>query len=270
MLTLLSLLPFVNRILPAGQAGKPFFVIIAMKIHILLLTILVSISYNLFAQDTLPKFSVKNTGGGRIIVSWTNAYQLVKQINIQRSYDSLKNFKTILSVPDPMNKENGYADTKANRDDMFYRLFIVLDGTQFIFSKSKRPVIDSTQVSAGQKKVLDPFSAEINKPTRNMDSTLKANGYDSRNRPNIFVPSVYVYTARDGNIHLNLPDANTKKYSVKFFDENDNFLFEIKNLKEQSLIVDKTNFYHAGWFKFELYVDEKLKEKHKFYIEREF
>jgi hypothetical protein len=57
---------------------------------------------------------------------------------------------------------------------------------------------------------------------------------------------------------------------VKFYDENDNFLFEIKNLKDQSLIVDKTNFYHAGWFKFELYVDEKLKEKHKFYIEKEF
>lgn len=57
---------------------------------------------------------------------------------------------------------------------------------------------------------------------------------------------------------------------MKFFDESDNFLFEIKNLKEQSFIVDKTNFYHAGWFKFELYVDEKLKEKHKFYIGKEF
>lgn len=241
-----------------------------MKKYILLLTIFASVFYDLHAQDTLPRFSVKNAGGGRIIISWLNTYQVVKQINIQRSYDSLKNFKTILSVPDPMNKENGYADTKANSDNMFYRLFILLDGSQFIFSKSSRPMIDSTLVTVEQKKILDPFSAEINKPTRNMDSSLKANGYDTRNRPNIFVPSSYVYTARDGNIHLNLPDAGTKKYSVKFYDENDNFLFEIKNLKEQSLIVDKTNFYHAGWFKFELYVDEKLKEKHKFYIEKEF
>jgi hypothetical protein len=243
-----------------------------MKKYILLLTILASVSYRLPAQDTLPKFSVKNAGGGRIIISWLNTYQVVKQINIQRSFDSLKNYKTILSVPDPMNKENGYADTKASSDNMFYRLFILLDGSQFIFTKSKRPVIDSAQVqvNAEQKKVLDPFSNEVNKPSRAMDSTLKTNGYDSRNRPNIFVPSLYVYTARDGNIHLNLPDANTKKYSVKFFDENDNFLFEIKTLTDQSLIVDKTNFYHAGWFKFELYVDDKLKEKHKFYIEKEF
>ena len=237
----------------------------------LLLAIFASVSYQVPAQDTLPKFSVKNAGGGRIIVSWLNTYQLVKQINIQRSFDSLKNYKTILSVPDPMNKQNGYADTKANSDNMFYRLFIVLDGSQFIFTKSKRPVIDSAQMAAAeQKKVLDPFSAEVNKPSKNMDSTLKTNGYDSRNRPNIFVPSLYVYTARDGNIHLNLPDANAKKYALKFYDENDNFLFEIKNLKDQSLIVDKTNFYHAGWFKFELYVDDKLKEKHKFYIEKEF
>src|SRR6476646_11153890 len=129
-----------------------------MKRYILLLTILVSVSYNLPAQDTLPKFSVKNAGGGRIIISWLNTYQLVKQINIQRSFDSVKNYKTILSVPDPMNKENGYADTKASSDNMFYRLFIVLDGSQFIFTRSMRPVIDSTQISAAQKKILDPFS----------------------------------------------------------------------------------------------------------------
>jgi hypothetical protein len=241
-----------------------------MKKYLLLLTIFASVSYKLPAQDTLPKFSVKNAGGGRIIISWLNTYQVVKQINIQRSFDSLKNYKTILSVPDPMNKENGYADTKAGRDNMFYRLFIVLEGSQFIFTTSKRPVFDTALANAEQKKLLDPFSAEINKPSRTMDSALKANGYDSRNRPNIFVPSMYVYTARDGNIHLNLPDANSKKYSVKFYDESDNFLFEIKNLKDQSLIVDKTNFYHAGWFKFELYVDDKLKEKHKFYIEKDF
>ena len=130
--------------------------------------------------------------------------------------------------------------------------------------------MDSTQITAEQKKTLDPFSTEVNKPSRNMDSNLKANGYDSRNRPNIFVPSMYVYTARDGNIHLNLPDANSKKYSVKFFDESDNFLFEIKNLKEQSFIVDKTNFYHSGWFKFELYENGELLEKNKFYLPKEF
>jgi len=240
-----------------------------MKKFILLLLLIASICYRPAAQDTLPKFSVKNVGKNRILISWKNNYQVVKQISIQRSFDSLKNYKTILTVPDPSNKENGYVDTRAAADNMFYRLFIMLDGAMYIFSNSKRPMLDSLQLAA-QTKSLDPFSVEVNRPLKDIDSTLKSNGLDSRNKPNIFVPSMYVYTARDGNIHLNLPDAVSKKYSVKFYDENDNFLFEIKNLKEQSLIVDKTNFYHAGWFKFELFVDEKLKEKHKFYIEKEF
>src|SRR5712671_1280024 len=169
-----------------------------MKKYILLLVIslMASVCYSLSAQDTLPKFSVKNAGNNRVIISWTNNYQLVKQISIQRSFDSLKNYKTILTVPDPMNRKNGYADTKAASDNMFYRLFIVLDGSMFTFSNPKRPIIDSLQMSeAEQKKLLDPFSVEVNKPAKDIDSTLKASGLDSKNKPNIFVPSMYVYTA---------------------------------------------------------------------------
>ena len=242
-----------------------------MKKSILLLTTTVAAALflNLSAQDTLPKFSLKNLGNNRIIISWTNNYQKVKQISIQRSADSLKNYKTILTVPDPMNKQNGYADTKAASDKMFYRLFIVLDGSMYTFSSAKRPIFDSAMAEAEKKRLVDPFSIEVNRPGKSMDSTLTTNG-DTKKKSNIFVPSMYVYTSRDGNVHLNLPNAYSKKYSVKFYDENDNFLFEVNNLKYQTLIIDKTNFYHAGWFKFELFVDEKLKEKHKFYLEKEF
>ena len=246
------------------KESNSFFVIGMMNKYILLLLTMTAASVftRLQAQDSLPNFSVKNVGNNRIIISWLNKYQLVKQISIQRSYDSLKNYKTILTVPDPMNKQNGFVDTKAPNDQMFYRLFIVLNGAMFIFSKAERPFVDTLRIAeAERKKLLDPFSLEINKPIKNIDSTLNVAGLDMKNKPNIFVPSMYVYTSRDGNVHLNLPDAETKKYSVKFFDESNNFLFEIKNLKESSLIVDKTNFYHAGWFNFELYLDEKLKEK---------
>ncbi len=224
------------------------------------------------AQDTLPKFTVRNTGGGKIIISWTNQYTLVKQISIQRSADSARNYKTILSVPDPMNRQNGYVDTKAPSTNMFYRLFIVLDGSSFLFSTPKRPVIDSTTavVEQQQKKTMDPFSVDVNRPARGIDSSLKSNNLDAKNKPNIWVPSIYVYTARDGNIHLNLPEADTRKFSIKFFDENNELLFELKELKEPSLIIDKSNFFHAGWFHFELYADEKLQEKNKFFIEKEF
>jgi hypothetical protein len=47
-------------------------------------------------------------------------------------------------------------------------------------------------------------------------------------------------------------------------------LFELKNINEPALTLDKTNFLHSGWFKFELYNDEKLVEKNKFYLAKEF
>ena len=59
------------------------------------------VSATSFGQDTLPKFTVTNAGATRNIVGWVNTYGLVKQISIQRSFDSLTNFKTILSVADP-------------------------------------------------------------------------------------------------------------------------------------------------------------------------
>src|SRR5439155_26260704 len=85
-----------------------------------------------------------------------------------------------------------------------------------------------------------------------------------------FVPSFYVYTNREGYVFVNLPDAERKKYHIKFYEEDGSFLFELKNIKNTGLTLDKTNFYHAGWFNFELYDDEKLVEKNKFYLTRAF
>jgi hypothetical protein len=237
---------------------------------VLVFTITASLFTTLSAQDSLPAFSARNAGNNRVVISWLNKYQFVKQISIQRSADSLKNYRTIMTVPDPLNKENGFVDTKAPNDSQFYRLFIVLDGSMFIFSKPQRPEIDTEMVADAQRrKLLDPFSMEINKPAKLIDSSM-VNAKDTKNKPNIFVPSLFVYTARDGNVHLNLPDADSLKYSVKFYDERENFLFEIRKLKESSLIIDKTNFYHAGWFIFELFINDTLKEKSKFLLQREF
>jgi hypothetical protein len=222
------------------------------------------------AQDTLPSFSVRNVGNNRIIISWVNNYQMVKQISIQRSLDSLSGYKTILSVADPMTKQNGYVDVKAMNDHMFYRLFIMLDGAMYQFSRSMRPLVDTMHNAEIKKDLgkLDPFGLEVNKPSK-FDSLGNGPGIN-KNKPDVFVPSNYVYTARDGNVHLNLPKADSLKYSIRFYDDNNQFLFEIRNLKDPSLVVDKTNFYHAGWFRFELFVNEKLKEKNKFYLEKEF
>jgi hypothetical protein len=85
----------------------------------------------------------------------------------------------------------------------------------------------------------------------------------------VFKPSLYVYTEKDGNISVSLPNVSFHHYSIKFFDEKSIPLFDISEVKESSLLIDKVNFLRSGWYKFELYEDGKLKEKHKFYIPRD-
>jgi hypothetical protein len=86
----------------------------------------------------------------------------------------------------------------------------------------------------------------------------------------VYKPSEFVYAAKDGNITISVPEATKKKYSIRFFDEQFNPLFEIDHVRESPLILDKAVFLHSGWFRFELYEEGKLKEKHRFFIPKEF
>jgi hypothetical protein len=213
----------------------------------------------IYAQDTLPKFSVKNIGNNRIIISWTNTFETIKQVSIQRSFDSLRNYKSILTVPDPTTRQNGFVDTKATNDHMFYRLYILLDKGVYLFSNAKRPVIDSLHKIVSNNNDQGMVNDSVNVPVTPV----------IKNKPPGFTPSRYVYTYKDGYVRINLPE-NDKKYNIRFFEDDETFLFELKDIKERVFRIDKTNFYHAGWFRFELYEDGKLIEKHKFYLEKDF
>jgi hypothetical protein len=243
-------------------------------------------------------------------------------------------------VPDPKVLQNGFVDTKADTAFMFYRLFIVQDSGKYLFTKSKRPMLDTVQVAepvaennesrqrvvladnvtaqeaAAIKETIKQTAKEPIKETpkeekvvvpipvpekfitvMRHDSVISQvnEKYFKRFRdsivhktkdtiafasvdtilikpfipPVVYKPSKFVYTEKDGNIAIVLPEAGIKKYAVKFFDEEQNPLFEIKEVKEPAVTLDKTNFMRAGWFRFELYEDGKLKEKHKFFIPKD-
>jgi hypothetical protein len=90
----------------------------------------------LFAQDTLPKISIK-TISNKVIVSWRNEYQKpVTVIDIQRSTDSLRNFFTIGTILNPLDEDNGFVDTKPLRGKSYYRVFIAFEGGDYVFSRS--------------------------------------------------------------------------------------------------------------------------------------
>jgi hypothetical protein len=234
-----------------------------MKKLTLAILIIVVACPGMQAQDTLPKFNLVNAGGNRIIVSWTNTFTSIRQLSIQRSFDSLTGFKTILTVPDPTTPQNGYVDAKAVNDHMFYRLYVMLEKGVFMFSDAKKPFVDSSlKYSSIASNRLDKIGG--------IESGNPGNEINNGNKPYLFKPSNHVYTYKDGYVRINLPDDEDKKYHIKFFEEDDTFLFELKDIKSRTFKIDKTNFYHAGWFKFELYENDKLIEKYKFYLEKDF
>ncbi len=228
-----------------------------MKKTGILLLIILFISFCAQAQEVLPGITVRNNNG-KIIVSWKNEYQQVATtINIQRSYDSLNNYSTIGSVLNPLNKENGYADLSAPYNKMYYRVFIAFEGGSYIISKPVRPTKDTGSFT--QNSVLYPWQVNPN-----ADPSIQVPP-----GPNGFIASKTVFTARDNNVVIHLADVETKKYNVKFFDELDNLLFELTQVKEDYLIVDKVNFKRSGWFYFEVFENGKSIEKSKFFIAKD-
>ncbi|QEC45420.1 hypothetical protein [Pseudobacter ginsenosidimutans] len=310
---------------------------------------LMLVSFSSFAQDTLPRFTVTTRGYNKAIISWTNNYTSVTQINVQRSFDSSKGFRTILNVPDPTVPQNGFVDTKAPAQNMFYRLFIVLEDGNYIFSPAQRPYWDTLgairpdskefsltgennnrrivaadnmsqreveQLKAELREATKKATAKPNTsvPTPNATAAPKAperyfivkkkdsilfnipeKGFkkfrDSivyrtkdtmafKNldtivlRPfiprEIYKPSRFVYTDKDGNVVIDLYDALKKDYEVKFFDEKQTPIFDIHKVKDPMLIIDKVTFLRSGWYRFELYEEGKLKETHKVFIPKDF
>ena len=292
------------------------------------------------AQDTLPPFTAAARGPGKILISWRNKYPAVSQISIQRSTDSLKGFSTLITVPDPHLQANGIVDNKATHPNFYYRLFIVMEDGQYLFTPSRRPgsntgetpavaAADNADTAAKETEAIiraqdtrvlffspadsrtkttiktptiihgtpelaianvvnvrkgDSLIARLSGPAvqkfrdsilrHSKDTLVFIDGDTLLIKPfvakEVYKQSTTVYTGKYGNIHIALPDAVRKHYAVKFFDEDNKLLFEIAEIHDPSLILDKTNFHHSGWFHFELYDGDQLKEKNKFYIPREF
>lgn len=281
---------------------------------IAILVLIQSMLITSYAQDTLPNFSATTRGNNKIIISWSNNYPSVTQISVQRSFDSTRNFKTILTVPDPNVPQNGFADTKAPNGNMFYRLFIVLDSSgNYIFTPAKRARLDTTSQEIAQPQAIanavntvkDPGKKDVIAPGlliikrrdtvvqlipekdfkklrdsimyKTKDTLSSRHGdtfyikpFSAKPPKEVVVPSKYIHSDKEGNVIVQIPVSSEHHYSVKFFEENNSFVFEIKQLKGPALIIDKVNFIHAGTFLFELYEDGKLKEKNKFVIPKDF
>lgn len=229
--------------------------------------LLLTVAFAFAQNDTLPKFHAIKKRNGEIVLSWNSAYKNVSQINIQRSKDSLRSFSTIHSLPNPNVKSYSYIDKTAKNDSGYYRIFILFEGTNYIFTPSRKLFIDTTKevvvTVAEPVKIIKPVV------TTQPKETVKEEKPQPPPKP-VWVPSVYIFTGDDGNPVIRLPEAAAKKYSIRFIKEDGTLLFAIPKITESYLTLDKVNFMRSGWYHFELLEDGKLKEKNKFLITRDY
>lgn len=101
------------------------------------------------------------------------------------------------------------------------------------------------------------FVDQVAKPLQKIEPTTK---------DDIFNPSGFIFTNSEGNLVIALPDVHKKKFSLHVMTKEGQPIFEMKNIKEPLLQIDKSNFYKSGWFKYELYEAGKLREKNRFFI----
>ena len=246
-----------------------------MKKYSLLLLFIFIVS-KVFTQNTLPEISIKNTNG-KIVVSWLNDYKKnVTNIFVQRSFDSLRNFSTIGSVLIPQNLENGYLDNRAPYDRMYYRVSITFEGgtyeigPSFKASPSQDELISiditdtlhkiqtkgliTIETKQEEKKIIS------NPPIKTQEiKTQEINVQEIKTQEiKINYPSNLIFINNQNIVQLNLIDSKIKNYKIKFYDELNNILLELNNLKEDTYFMDKFNFNHTGWIFFDILVDEKL------------
>jgi hypothetical protein len=252
----------------------------------------------------LPDFKVEEAGKNRTLVSWVNQYgdQLI-QMNVQVSYDSLRNFGTVFDPLSPGLQQNGFVDGKIYYRKVFYRLFYVLAGNTYFFTASKaagdvgavvnvtaenKPAYNTPLVPAKDKYItvrspiavlanLSPsdyarFRDSIANKTKDTLLTLSPMEIEiKRYVPVVVNPLIGAITLNaEGFVEIKLPNIKLKKYKIVFLDSNGGHIFTVSHVNDTDLVLDKTNFLHAGWFSFEIYEDDKVAYKDKIYLQSEF
>lgn len=243
---------------------------------------------------TLSVTALENT---KVKIEWQNPYgDSLVQVNVQRSWDSVKLFKTIFVPLSTELPQNGYIDATAGYTGMYYRIFYVLSDGRFFFTKAKKAALGSDftneirEDQAANKDFLitihdeDSVIAQLNydgyKKFRDSIVNFTRDTLYSLTDADVLIryynntvswlPSTHIFTNADGYVQVYLADAEQKNYRIRFFDEAHKFLFSIQKVKQNQFILDKTDFMRSGWFYFELSEDNRVKERNKFYIPKDF
>ena len=259
---------------------------------------LVFLSGALIAQPALPDFSIIKGPKNHSIISWRNNFgDQLSVLTIQRSSDSVRNFRTIYSVNNLSLQANAYTDNKPAPGQDYYRLYYMLKNGTYAFTKAKRVStgfvpedlltrLDSRKMIRVTGAVLGKYEypslfhlkdSVLNFTSDSLyfvnDSTIKyvkfnavaamANAETSNLQP----VSKFLYLNADSYIVLKFPEQELSHYSMTIYKQNGtSVLFKIPKFENSEIILNKTSFLSTGWYPYEIYKDGKLQERSRLEI----
>lgn len=191
-------------------------------------------------QKPLPDFFVHRGSQNSVSISWVNNFgDECIQLNVQRSSDSLTNFKTVFSTPAPELPTNGFTDRSVPAGRVFYRIFYMLNGGAYYFTTARQP----------------EGAVAIATDGSNIASTGMVN-------PNpVAVGGAMVSKNVSGNmvVHLQTPDVYNYRMEIYTLDGS-RVLFSIKKFDDEQLILDRGSFLKKGRYRYRIFYGEKEKE----------
>ncbi|ANI89069.1 hypothetical protein A9P82_07065 [Arachidicoccus ginsenosidimutans] len=267
--------------------------------NILFLSIFSFIIIQGFSQEILPDFTIKKGAQNQKVISWRNNFgDMISVLNIQRSNDSVRNFRTLYSVPNATLQVNAYTDTKPVPGMDYYRIYYTFKNGSYYFTKAKK--LTTGFLSAGllgnlsnykniiiqgeesRTLALNDFKRMSDSVLNNTSDSLFYSGdstvmYKKFNAvaaiaaasPKAPVTSVsgYMYVNEDGSIVIHLPENDVYDYSMTIYQPDGNsVLYKISHFDSPEIILSKSSFMRAGFYPYELYKDGKLTERNRFQI----
>ena len=250
--------------------------------------------------QSLPSFQAIAVKGSTTI-SWNAPSEKLTLLVIQKSLDSLNGFKSIASMPDPNTPGNGYVD-KNNIDlNYYYRIFYAGSNGKYYFSDAKKaylkldqPIVHPIPTADHVKPVLlienkDPAIPVM--PAVSSIDTLASiakkeliesvippkedtinTGFhihlitEKIEQESNLTTHPFLFVSKDNHLMLILPETHKRKFQLQVWKEDGTHVFNMKNIKDAQLLIDKSNFIYSGWFTYEISEGERLKEKGKFFI----
>jgi hypothetical protein len=202
------------------------------KTLFVLILLLLVLTCTVFAQDTLPKISIKPLNN-KILLSWRNEYpNIVTVIDIQRSVDSIKNFSTIGTILNPASEDNGFVDTRPLKVRSYYRVFIAFEGGFYAFSRSYRKpeIISKPQEKAPvvikpAETILPETPAVVNAPVKPIT-------------PKKTLPVKIPIAKKDSIVTKEAPIIFQKTSDVPVTVVKEDELINLKRLPKNAVLVD--------------------------------